>query len=121
MRAVAEGTAIRADTETESTEWVKKKRFLGKAPALLRDTKAADNKPEEHRDELGNVSFWTDRSRLGSGRTGTRVAWRYQQAWKTREVHMGNNKEVLSADLEANVEELEVALKGGQATRGRAT
>lgn len=57
MTAVAERIAIRADTETESTEWVKKERFLGKIPTLPQDGKATADEEEEHKYERGEVRF----------------------------------------------------------------
>lgn len=59
-RAVTEGTAIRADKGTESTEWVEKKRFPGKTSDLSRNAKAVASETEEHKNGQGKVSFWTD-------------------------------------------------------------
>lgn len=97
-RAVAEGTAIRADTGTESTEWVKKERFSGKTPTLPWNFNATAVEAEQHSDGPGEVSFWKDESRLDSGKAEGKVAWRHQQAWKTQRVYMSTNKEVFDAE-----------------------
>lgn len=92
----------------------------GKTLDLPRDTKAMASEADEHRGGQSKVSFWTDGSRLESGKTGAEVAWRHQPTWKTRRVHMKTNKEVFNAELYAVAEALEVASKDRQTTRGRA-
>lgn len=78
---------------------MKKKRFPGKTPTLPRDVKAAAVKTEEYRDKLGEVSFWRDRSRFNFRKAEACVAWRLQQAWKTRMMHLGTNQEIFDAEL----------------------
>lgn len=110
---MVERIAIRADTETESTKWVKKERFPGKVSTLPQNIKTAADELVDQRDELGEVSFWRDRTRLDSGKAGAGVGERYLQAWKTQKMHMATNKEVFNAELYAVAEALEVFLRRG--------
>lgn len=56
-----------------------------------------------------------------SGKARAAVAWMHHQNWKTGRVHMLINKQVLKDELYAVAEALEVALRGGQTSRGRAS
>lgn len=58
---------------------MERKRFSGKTPDLLQDTKAAASEAEKHRDRQSEVLFWTDRSTIESGRVAAGVSWRHQQ------------------------------------------
>lgn len=77
-RAVIESKAIIVNIGAESTEWMKREGFPGKVSALTQNTKAAPEEADVYRDETGEVSFWTDGSRLDSRRAGAGAALRHQ-------------------------------------------
>lgn len=78
---VAEGTDIDTFTGIQCTEWVELETFLG-GIALF-----AGNKEEElleskrHMNGIGEISFWTHRSRLDSRHTVASIACHYID-WK---------------------------------------
>lgn len=60
----------------------------------------------------GEMSLWTDGSRLDSECTGVTVAW-CDHEWKTRNTYLRTNKEVLNAKLYAIGEAHEISLQSG--------
>jgi hypothetical protein len=46
------------------------------------------------------LPIWSDGSRLENGRTGQGIAWQdYSGAWKSKEIPIGQEKEVFDAEL----------------------
>ncbi len=56
---------------------------------------------EEARKDNQGLVLWTDVSKLNQGQTAAAVCWKDKSIakWKERSIFLGNNKEVLDAEL----------------------
>lgn len=56
---------------------------------------------KEAKEDLSDLTLWSDGSKLDSGGAGAAVVWRncLSQAWNTRKISLGKNKEILDAEL----------------------
>ena len=90
VRAAA---AVRPDL-VERQEWSRGRIFPGRMEIGDRDEAFVLAKDWNRGD-----TFWTDGSRLDSGRMGAAVAWRTQEGWSGRRYRLSTNKEVFDAEV----------------------
>ena len=110
--SLADSTVVDTSYGFEFTKRVEPACFLGVVDAPS-SREAAEDKARQHYDREGEVSFWTDGSKLDSQKTGAGVAWKNAGGkWEFRKAYLGKNKEVFDAELYAVDQALEIALQG---------
>ena len=116
--SLADSTVVDTSYGFEFTKRVEPACFLGVVDAPS-SREAAEDKARQHYDREGELSFWTDGSKLDSQKTGAGVAWKNAGGkWEFRKAYLGKNKEVFDAELYAVDQALEIALQGGR-NKGR--
>lgn len=75
-RTIAEGTSINITIGTEHTKGVEPETFSGIIAHFTGDKKQATEEVNKYSDGPGQMSSWTNGSRLDSGCTEARMAWR---------------------------------------------
>ncbi|KAI0999672.1 hypothetical protein K3495_g8523 [Podosphaera aphanis] len=116
--SLSDSTVIEKSYGLEYTRRVEPACFLGVVD-VPNSREAAEDKARQHHDQEGELSFWTDGSKLDSQKTGAGVAWKNVSGnWECRKFYLGKNKEVFDAELYAVDQALEIALRGGR-NKGR--
>ena len=64
---------------------------------------------EEAKLEMDGLVLWTDGSRKEDEWVGCAVVWEEEGRWKKRRVHLGRQKEVLDAEMNAMLEAIQIA------------
>lgn len=83
-----------------------------KHSSFVRDKEEVTRAASRHVDALGEVSFWTDNSRLDRDQTELSVALWYP-VWKTQMTYLYTNRKVFDAELYDIEEALGIALRSG--------
>ncbi|KAI0998332.1 hypothetical protein K3495_g9863 [Podosphaera aphanis] len=97
----------------EDTEKIADKPFPGTI-SITPDATEAKNFATEYQTAQGELSFWTDGSKLENQRTRAAVAWRTSEGqWQIQKRHLGRNKEVFDAELYGIDQALNIALRAG--------
>lgn len=89
----------------EHTKWVQSETFLGDIASFAGDKEVGGEKFKRHTDGPGELSLWTDNSRLESGCKGASLAL-CNIKYNMRKTYLGKNNEVFKAELYAIFERL---------------
>lgn len=87
---------------------LKRTEFFGKI--MIQEVKTA---MEEARKDVSDLALWSDGAKAESGGAGAAVVWKgfHSNRWNTRKISLGENKEILDAELWGISEALKIALK----------
>ncbi|POS82110.1 hypothetical protein EPUL_005018, partial [Erysiphe pulchra] len=82
--------------------------------SIIPDATEAKNFAAEYHTAHGELSFWTDGSKLENQRTGAAVAWKMsEKKWQIQKRHLDRNKGVFDAELYGIDQTLSIELKAG--------
>ena len=104
---------LRRGGTAEGQEWGQRRRFPGQ---IVVDTRvgALDTARTWTK---GRYTFWTDGSRLDSGKVGAACVWGHPEEWSGQRFHLGTNKEVFDAEVYTIYQALHIAAQRQESGR----